>query len=371
MALTALQDLASIQIRQGQLEQIKQTCQQAMRLATRWGGHRLPAAGMAYIDFGGVLYEQNDLAGASQALTYGIELLRGSTEQYLLAEGYTILARVRQAEGDPEGALATIGQCETWLNQMQLADFDAGAFLALGQARFWLEQGNLGLATRWAQKYNFWAEDTHLGYHQAVTLVRLRLAQGRREPQGHFPHKAAEIINRLLAMAEAKMWWGYVIELSVLRALLCQVRSDTPDMLTSLEQALTLAEPEGYVRLFVDEGEPMAELLRQVRSRGIRPDYVSKLLAAFAAEDAKRGSRGAEERQASPRPSAPPLVELLTERELELLRLVADGQSNQEIAKELFLAVGTVKKHLNNIFGKLGVSSRTQATARARELSLL
>jgi LuxR family maltose regulon positive regulatory protein len=255
---------------------------------------------------------------------------------------------------------------------MQLADFDAGAFLALGQARLWLGQGNLELASRWAQKCNFWPEDTHLGYHQAVTLVRLRLAQGRRESQGHFLHEAAEIINRLLAAAEAKAWWGHVIELSLLQALLCQAQGNSAGMLASLEQALTLAEPEGFVRLFVDEGAPMAELLGQAQSRGIRPDYASKLLVAFGTEQRRRG--GTAERQGSPLPPrapAPLLIEPLSQRELELLGLVAAGRSNQEIAQELFVAVGTVKKHLNNIFGKLGVSSRTQAIARARELDLL
>jgi LuxR family maltose regulon positive regulatory protein len=380
MALIALQDLASIQIRQGHLAQIKQTCQQAMRLATRWGGRVLPAAGMAYIDFGGALYEQNDLAGATQALTYGLDLLRGSAEHYLLAEGYTILARVQQACGDQEGALATIDQGEAWFNQVGVDDFESRALLALGQARLWLGQGNLSAAIRWAQNGHWWPDDTHLGYLQAVTLVRLRLAQSRREAQGHFLHEAAEIINRLLAAAEAKGWWGHVIELSLLRALLCQTQGDTAAMRVSLERALTLAEPEGYVRLFVDEGAPMTELLRQAQSRGIRPDYVSKLLAALDAGE--QGSRGAREQEGdvqehfSPAPlppstPAPLLVESLTERELELLRLVADGYSNQEIAQELFLAIGTVKKHLNNIFGKLGVSSRTQAVARARELDLL
>jgi LuxR family maltose regulon positive regulatory protein len=374
VALTALQDLASIQIRQGHLAQIKQTCQQAMRLAARWGGHTLPAAGMPYIDFGGVLYEQNELAEATQALTVGIELLRSSTEQYLLAEGYTLLARVQQAGGDPAGALATIGQCESWLNQLQLADFDAGAFLALGQARLWLGQDNLHEAIRWAQSCQWWPGDTHLGYHQAVTLVRLRLAQSRRESQAQFLLEAGEIINRLLAAAQAKAWWGHVIELSILQGLLCQSQGDAAGMLASLDQALdqalTLAEPEGYVRSFVDEGEPMATLLRQALSRGIRLDYVNKLLAAFNTG----GPADKETEQESPlvsHPPAPLLIEPLTERELELLRLVAGGHSNQEIAQALFLAVGTVKKHLNNIFGKLGVSSRTQAVARARELDLL
>jgi LuxR family maltose regulon positive regulatory protein len=151
-----------------------------------------------------------------------------------------------------------------------------------------------------------------------------------------------------------------------------------------LEQALSLAEPEGYVRIFVDEGAPMVVLLRQAAAQGLAPNYLSKLLAAFpAAEQPPSGgaepilpeeARKEQKAASSPIPSralAPALIEPLSERELEVLRLVAAGSSNQEIARELVLSVGTVKKHLNNIFGKLNASSRTQAVALARELNLL
>ncbi len=358
MALMAAQDLASIQIRQGQLTQTRQTCQQAMRLAARWGGRTLPSAGMAYIDFGGVLYEQNDLAGAAQALTYGIDLLRGSTEQYLLAEGYTILARVYQARGDPERALAAIEQGEAWFNQVRVADFGSGALLALGRARLWLRQGNLLAATRWGQQVQPWPEDTHLGYLQTVTLIRLRLAQYQHQARSDYLHDAAAMSKRLLAAAETKEWWGLVIELALLQAIVCQVRRDTTGMLINLEQALTLAEPEGYCRLFLDEGEPVSTLLRQARQQGLFPHTIDKLLAAFTAEILHQGR-------------ADVLPELLSERELEVLRLVATGAANQEIADQLFIAVSTVKKHIGNILVKLDAPNRVQAIVRGRALGLL
>jgi LuxR family maltose regulon positive regulatory protein len=358
MALNALQDLASIQIRQGHLAQIKQTCQQAMRLATGWGGRMLPAAGMAYIDFGGVLYEQNNLAEASQALTHGIGLLRSSAEHYLLAEGYTILARLQQAGGDQEEAMSVIEQGEVWLNQMHVVDYRSWAFLALGQARLWLGQGNLKAAIRWADNCHWLPEETHLGYHQAVTLVRLRLAQSQGRVQGNLLQEAAEVINRLLAATKAKEWWGYVIELMLLRALLCQAQGNSAAMLNNLEYALSLAEPEGYVRLFVDEGEPMAALLRQARQRGLFPHYLDKLLAVFAIDESKL-------------PTADLLPEPLSERELEVLQLAATGVSNQDIADQLFIALSTVKKHMGNILVKLDTPNRVQAIARARELGLL
>jgi LuxR family maltose regulon positive regulatory protein len=142
--------------------------------------------------------------------------------------------------------------------------------------------------------------------------------------------------------------------------------------LAALKEALTLAEPEGYVRLLIDEGAPVAALLQEAYKHSIAPGYAGKLLAAFGAGEIE--GKGLEVRQAPARPphaSVSLLVEPLSPRELELLHLVAAGQTNLEIAQQLFLAVGTVKKHLNNIFGKLDVSNRTEAIARARELNLL
>jgi len=372
MALDALQDLASIQIRQGHLEQIKQTCQQAMRMADRWGGRLLPVAGMAYIDFGGVLYEQNDLVGAAQALEHGINLLRGSTEHYLLSEGYTLLARVNQAVGDQAGALTAIEEGEDWLNQIQIADERSWAFLALGQARVWLSQGDIDAAARWARGCNWWPDDTHLGHHQAVTLVRLRLAQSRYNGQKDALLETAGKVKQLLAATESKAWWGHVIELSVLRALLCRLLGDGRGAMTCLERALRLGRPEGYLRIFVDEGQPLRALLFDFRSQQPRHRtngfdsrsrqllaYIDKLLAASPAPVTPS------------HPGSDSLLDPLSQRELEVLHLVATGASNQDIADALVVALPTAKKHVSNILSKLNASSRTQAVAEARDLGLL
>jgi LuxR family maltose regulon positive regulatory protein len=138
-----------------------------------------------------------------------------------------------------------------------------------------------------------------------------------------------------------------------------QARDDLQRALSVLEQALSLAEPEGYVRTFLDEGEPMARLLRQALSQGIAPNYAARLLAAFDAEV-----------DLTPAPMDP-LIEPLTERELEVLRLIVAGLSNPDSAEELFIAVSTVKSHVNHIYGKLGVENRVQAVNRARSLELL
>jgi LuxR family maltose regulon positive regulatory protein len=193
--------------------------------------------------------------------------------------------------------------------------------------------------------------DDELNYQyisEYSVLTRVLIAQGRSD-------EASRLLARLLEMTEAAGAVSYVIETLVLQALALQAQGKNDLALTVLERALSFAEPEGYVRTFIDEGAPMAALLRTAVSRGIALDYVSKLLAAF--------------REVA-FPSAS-LIEALSERELEVLRLLAAGLSNREIGAELFLAVGTVKKHTSNIYGKLNVSKRTQAVARARELGLV
>jgi LuxR family maltose regulon positive regulatory protein len=162
---------------------------------------------------------------------------------------------------------------------------------------------------------------------------------------------------------------GSAIEILSLQALALQARGDLTAALAALTSALALAAPEGYIRLFVDEGAPMAALLREAHARGIIPVYVAQLLAAFSRTEGRGLRTESIHSVLSPQSSA--LVEPLSERELEVLRLIADGHSNQSIADRLIIAVGTVKKHINNIYGKLDVQSRTQALARARALHLL
>jgi LuxR family transcriptional regulator, maltose regulon positive regulatory protein len=171
---------------------------------------------------------------------------------------------------------------------------------------------------------------------------------------------ALRLLERLQADAEAKARLDSLLEILVLRALaLFAVEAHRHHALTALERALLLGEQEGYIRLFVDEGEPMVALLRQADARRIAPDYVVTLLSALGEQTGAAPSR------------AFPFVEPLTERELDVLRLLVRGLSNAEIARELIIAVGTVKRHTNSIYSKLGVQSRTQAVARAQALHFL
>jgi LuxR family maltose regulon positive regulatory protein len=195
--------------------------------------------------------------------------------------------------------------------------------------------------------------------HEYLTWARLLIARNE-------PDHASQLLMRLLQAAENGGRKGRVIEIFTLQALAQQALGDTEQALTTIERALSLAEPEGYIRLFVDEGKPMAKLLSRMKPAGGRmKEYINKLLAAFEEKEihpsflAKQGV------------VPPPLIEPLSERELEVLRLIAAGLTNQEIAQKLFIAVTTAKKHASNIIGKLGVTNRTQAVTRARELELL
>ena len=225
------------------------------------------------------------------------------------------------------------------------------------KARLQLAQNQLSQAERWAADSGL--DIAHLPDHSAepayLTLLRVSLAQ---EDQTSL-RAAVEVMTGLLQQSEAQQRRGRAIEILIVQALTYQFLGRIEEALTALEQAMAMAAPEGYVRRFVDEGQPLAELLARTRTEENRmSQYVIKLRAAF-----KIGQRSVSEHQ--------PLVEPLTERELEILSLIAAGLSNKAIAETLFITVGTVKRHTTNIYGKLGVNSRTQATAKAKALKLI
>ena len=166
---------------------------------------------------------------------------------------------------------------------------------------------------------------------------------------------------------EAKGWADERLKAMILQAVALHAHGEKDKAVQLLGDALALAEPGGFIRIFVDEGAPMAQLLSEAAAHGIMPDYVAKLLAAFEAEKRKTKDKP----DLSPAPSVQPLSEPLSQRELEVLQLIAQGLSNREISERLFLALDTVKGHNRIIFGKLQVQRRTEAVARARELGLL
>ena len=337
-------------------------------MATDDRGQPLPIAGMALVGLGELWREWNDLETAVRYLSQGIECI-GRWGEIGAMDGYISLAHVRQAQGDVNGAQEAIQ------NAWRIAvEFDAtkvdDVMVAAHQAHLWVTQGNLEAAMRWFEEQGLTVDvalselerrDDGISSfgrrrrtREYTALARLLIAQGRSD-------EALAVLASLLAIAERWGLDGYVIRNQILKALALHARGDMAQAMSALECALSLAEPEGYVRIFVDEGEPMARLLYQAAARGIAPEYAGKLLAAFP--DA--------EPAAKPRQPQVEMIEPLSEREIEVLQLIAEGLSNREIAQKLFLSVNTVKVHTYNIYSKLSVHSRTQAVAQARALGIL
>ncbi|MFN2156303.1 MAG: LuxR C-terminal-related transcriptional regulator [Anaerolineae bacterium] len=346
---------------QGSLGRAIQTHRNALQLALERSVEPVPVAGMAYVGLAGLLYERNDLDGARRCAEEGLELSRQARSVDTIEDACYTLALVHQATGDIDRALETIQEVKDVAQQHGHSDW-----LAIGAAtrsQLWLRQGDLAAASHWAHESCRYASNTTDIAREFGEIARVRVLVARdragETASGDGAQQALHLLTTSLQAAEAAGRIGSVIRLRALQAVALQIQGKEHRSLAALEQVLALGEPEGYVRTFLDEGEPMARLLRQALSRGIAPNYVARLLAAFG-EEAELASPGMEA-----------LVEPLTEREVEVLRLLVAGLSNAEIAEELVIAVSTVKSHVNHIYGKLGVENRTQAVIKVQELDLL
>ena len=342
-------NLAEVLIVQGQLRQANQTCRQARDLAIV-DGTPTSMAGFPGLELGKILYEQNDLPEAERYVIDSLDLLgrSGTTDSFGI--GHALLARIQQARGNDEGALVAIERA------IQIArDFDitrVSTLIEAHQARIWLAQGRLEPAARWAQDYRQLGETEYLREFEDLTLVRVLLAQDE-------PAAALALLESLRPAAETAGRMGTVIEILALQALALGAVADEDGALEALGRALHLARPEGYARVFLDEGATMAHLLRRAANLGIAPHYVGQLLAGWEPEEARQAV------------DMSALVEPLSDRELEVLALLARGLTNPEIAERLFVSLSTVKSHTRNLYGKLGVHSRVDAVTRARSLGIL
>jgi LuxR family maltose regulon positive regulatory protein len=343
--------LASVQSMQGHLRQAVNTCQRGLKLVQEMVGERPPMSGLIHAQLGNLLYEQNDLEAALHHLQEGIDLAKpwGLLEAFI--HGYTGLARVRAAQGDWDGGfaaldeLAELGQGNPAVVMPAVEPF---------RALLWVALGEVDAANRWAMNAGLDPQGeinyTRLG--ELMVLARVLIARGAH-------NEVVDWLTRMIDTAEAAGWFGRLIEMRVLLALALQARGDSVESMIPLEQALISAKPEGYVRVFVDEGDPMEALLREAENKDIAPGYVPKLLAAFETDIV----------QVEP-PSVTSLIEPLSERELEVLRLLKTELSGPEIADELMIALSTMRTHTQNIYSKLGVSNRREAVRRAEELNL-
>ena len=331
--------LGNVQEANNELYQAAETYRHILQLA---GDQPLQIIGEVHLGLAHILYEWNDLEGAEQHGQQSLQLeqqYEKVIDRYIICEVF--LARLKLAHGDVASAAAMLAQASQSARQQnfvyRIPEIASAQVLTL------LRQGNLAVAAQLAET------------HQLVlSQARVSLAQGDTS-------SALDVLERVRQQAEKKGWADERLKALVLQAVAYDAHGEKQKAMQVLGEALTLAEPGGFIRIFVDEGEPMARLLSEAFTQGMMPDYIGKLVAAFDAQkDVQPSSL-----------SLQPLIEPLSQRELEVLQLVAQGLSNNEISKRLFLALDTVKGHNRRIYDKLQVQRRTEAVARARELGLL
>jgi LuxR family transcriptional regulator, maltose regulon positive regulatory protein len=370
LAVNAHYMLAQAQRAQGRLGAALRSCQQGLALAAPVGGATLPVAGVAHIGLAEVLRERGELNAALEHATQGVALCRQLAYGQWLATSLATSAWVRQALGDQAGAVAAIDEAQQAVPDPEVI-VDLFLPVAVWRARLLLAHGQVAQAAGWTRQRGLGAADepSYVREREQLVLARVLLAQQE-------PDQALGLLGRLDDLAAAQGRAGSVLEVRALQALALQAVGDQQGALAALAEALALGWQEGYLRVFVDEGAPMARLLRRLAVAAAKgqavaatppPEpYLERLLGAFEQAGLPVLPR--------PRPGGAAVAGLvvpLSGRELQVLGLLAAGSSNQAIAQELVVTLATVKSHVSRIFGKLGVANRTQAVIRARQLGLL
>lgn len=353
-----MSELGELRTIQGRLHEARATYEQAIEQTVDAGGTSMPVAGLAMIGLGNLLREWNELESAENLLNEGIELVRKLGVIGTL-DGYIALARVKQAQGDPRGAQQVMDTLDKIATRFDASNLD-DLMVDLHHARLWLAQDQVEAAERW---YNEWLarrrrDNESLPYVlrelDQILHARLLLARGKSEG-------CLKVARQLRKDADKLGRNGIVLETLVIECLASSAQGNKEQALKTLEQALSIAEPEQYLRIFLDEGPPMAQLLYEAAEQGIHGEYVGRILSVFPpSRDGKRTAGVSQQ-----------LIEPLSQRELEVLQLLARGSSNKEVARQLFISLPTVKWHASNIYGKLDVQNRTEAVAKARALGLL
>jgi LuxR family maltose regulon positive regulatory protein len=367
---------AAVLIVQGRLRQAAELCRRTIEHHLEHYPRPLPTLGHVYANLARILYEWNDLGGAAFHLEQGVVLGEQTHLPSTVRFRASLLACIGQIQGADGDAPPLPRQVAAIVEQEQrnLDDVDFAAW----RVQLWLREGNVAAAEAWAEAYQAGEAQPRIWRpYGDLALARVLIAQQRLGD-------VLDLLAQIRQSAQEAGGTGWVIEARILEALVLQTMGEPDRALSALSQALSLAEPEGYVRTFVDEGEPMAVLLRRAGLSGVAPHYVGQLLAAFGPSTMLRAGTGEPEgkpveaafRQAqdvAAREATPTLAfrEALTERELEILRLIDAGLSNREIAEALYISLNTVKTHTKGLYSKLNVHSRTQAINRARDLKLL
>jgi LuxR family maltose regulon positive regulatory protein len=377
LALAVCWERGRVLCAQGRLGAALASYQQALAAGTRAEGAALPALGMMHVGVAAVLYERDELAAALEHATEGLagcrRLARGwsVTSSRTLAEGLVILARIQLALGDQAAASEAVGEAGEVGPSPDVVDLfnPAGAL----RVRLLLALGGLAEAAAWAAARGLDPGDqpSYPREREYLLLARLLIAQGE-------PDRALPPLERLRAAAAAQARTGSLIEIGAVTAAAQAACGQEAGAVAALAGALELAWPEGCLRVFADEGAPLAGVLDRLvagqhsghtnLAPGVPSAYLRRLQAAFRPGEARAVPP---QRVPAAVVAAPELAEPLTDRELQVLALLAAGISNQQIAGELVVALETVKKHVSHILGKLGAANRTQAVARARALGLL
>ncbi|MNH86753.1 HTH-type transcriptional regulator MalT [compost metagenome] len=348
--------LAEIRIAQGRLRQAMRTYEQGLHLATEQGEPVLRGTADMYVGMSELSREHNDLRSATQHLLRSKELGEHIGFPQFRYRWRVAMARIQEAQGDLNGALDLLHEAEHHF----VSDFFPNVRpVAAMKTRLWARQGRLDEVFDWAREQGLSALDdlSYLREFEHITLARVLLAKYKSDRSDNSMLEAIGLLKRLLQAAEEGERTGSAIEILIMLALAHQMQGDIPAALVPLERVLTLAEPEGYFRIFVDEGQPMAALLESALKQGIAQNYVRHLLLAYGRT------------QSSP-PANQVMNEPLSEREREVLQQLRTDLSGPDIARELSVSLNTLRTHTKNIYDKLEVNNRRAAVRRAEELGL-
>ena len=348
--------LADIRIAQGRLLQAMSIYERGLQLAMKQGNPVLRGMADMYVGMSELYYEHDDLHEATQYLLKSKEQGEQTGLQQNGYRWHVAMARIREAQGDLDDALNLLHKAEN----LYMSDFFPNVRpVAALKARVWVAQGWLDKALDWAREQDLSVKDDlyYLREFEHITLARVLLARYKSDRQDPSIFEALGLLERLLQEAEEDGRMGSAIEILILQALTLHLQGNLPAALVPLERVLTLAEPEGYVRIFLDEGKPMAALLEAAANHGIALNYVRSLLTTFGVDESKT-------------PTEQVMSEPLSERELEVLRLLRTDLNGPDIARELIVSLNTFRTHTKNIYSKLEVNNRRAAVRRAEELDL-
>ncbi|MEZ4503548.1 MAG: LuxR C-terminal-related transcriptional regulator, partial [Dehalococcoidia bacterium] len=359
LAVSSIYDAGKLAVWRGRLREARRHYERALELWESAGDPLMPGAADAYLGLAALDVEHGDLDAARGHQRLAEEL----AEQALLPETLSRLvigrARLHEAARDLDAAMADLDEAESLVVPATVPSLPVHAL----RARVMLRAGRVADVEAWASEHNLVAHQpvAYPREFEHLTLARLLIERTRASGELKDARNAVDLLARLLEAARG-LRGGSVLEILVLQSLAYEALGDDEAAMEPFAEALRLAEPEGYCRMFVAEGEPMRGLLRSAIALGHSTAYATSLLDALGEGDASDGRAST---------GASVLPEPLTAREVEILRLIAAGMRNQQIADHLVISVATVKRHIANAYGKLGVTHRTEAIVRANELRVL